>query len=168
MPGGKKGKGSPKKATDLTITKSKAKQQRQQQQQIDSLVSLSSPVKSRTPKKLLTVQEERKSLLIHDHTSTQQEAAVNLPEQEQEPIAQVVTATKQSKESSDTEEHSTENDSSGFQVKTSTRFRTSKILNLPSMAGPRLDAKIEHLLEPYFLAKGAGHGVRKMFKENDF
>ena len=80
MPGGKKGKGSPKKDTGSTTTRSKAKQQRQQHK-IDSLASLSSPVTSCKLKKLLTVRKDQK------------QSAVDLPEQEQETIAQVVTAT---------------------------------------------------------------------------
>ena len=105
---------------------------------------------------------------IRNNTSTQKQAAIDSLEQEQEPIAQVVTATKQSKESSDEEEHSTESELSEVQVKKSTRSRTSTISKLPSMVDSCLDAKIGYLLENYFLAKGAGHEVRKVFKENDF
>ena len=84
MPGSKKGKGSPKKATDSTITRSKTKQQRQQHNS-DSLASISSPVKSCNIKMLSTVHKDQKQV------------AVDLSEQEQETIAHVVIATKQSK-----------------------------------------------------------------------
>ena len=120
MPAGKKkGQGSPKKTIGQTTTRRKAKQQRQQDE-IVSLASLSSPVTSPKPKKLSTVREDQK------------QAVVNSPEQEQETIAQDVTATKQSKKSSDKEEHSSGSDLSGFQVKPSTWSRTSTISNLLS------------------------------------
>ena len=114
------------------------------------------------PKKLSIVHKDRK------------QAAIDSPKREQENISQVMTATKHSKESSDKEEysngsdsketsvkqeHSTESDLSRFQVKPSTRSRTSTISNLPSMADPRLDAKVEHLLKHFFLAKGNTHEV---------
>ena len=78
MPGRRKrrGNGSPKKDTDSSTTRSKAKKQRQQEQ-IDSLVSLSSPVK-----KLSSVREERKLSPIRDDTSPQKQAAIDLPERE--------------------------------------------------------------------------------------
>ena len=76
---------------------------------------------------------------------------------EQQTTAQVVTATKQSKESSEEEEHFTGSNLSEFQVKTSTLSSTNR--TLPSLADPRFDTKMEHLHEKYFLAIGANHEV---------
>ena len=134
MSGGKKkGQCSPKKVASSTITRSQEKQQRQQHE-IYSLASLSSPLTSYKPKKLSTVSKD------------QEQAAVNSPEQEQESIAQVGTATTQSKESSNKEEHSTESNLSDLcvtQVKMTTPF----------------DLKLKHLLTNYFSATGDQHNT---------
>ena len=88
----------------------------------------------------------------------QKQAAVNSPERKRT-TAQVVKETKQNK-ISNKEEHSTGSDSTDLPV---TQVNTT--LNLSSMADSRLDAKMEHLLIYYFLAKGNNHKIRKMFRE---
>ena len=153
MPDRRKGRGngSLKKDTDPSTTRSKTKKQRQQGW-FDSLVSLSYLVNRPNPKKLSPVRKERKLSPIHDNISPQKQAAVDSPERKQETIAPVVTATKQSKESNEEEEHSIGSDLSKFQVKTSTLSSTNTTSTLSSMVDLCLDAKLEHLLTHYFLA----------------
>ena len=147
MPSGtKKGQGtgtSPKKDSDsrnLRSSTSKAKKQRHQEQH-NSLVSLSSPVKNRPNwKKLLPVRE---------NTSSKKQAPLpplleDSPKRERENITPVVTATKQSKESSE-EEDSTGSESSVIQAKTSTSSGTSTTNTLPNISGS--DSKLEYVLQ---------------------
>ena len=167
MPGSKKkGQSFPKKVTDSTTTRSKAKKQRQHALS-DSLALLSSLVKGLNPKRLSPIRKQKK-LLPPDNTSPQKQAAVDSTECKRETIAPVATATKQSKELSEEEEHSTGSNLSEFQVKTSTLSSTSTTSNLSNMANLRLDTKLEHLLTHYFLAIGNNHEIQKMYSENDF
>ena len=100
MPGGKKAN-SPK------ITRSKLKQKRQEQE-IESLVSLSSPVKSSKSTKLPPIRKLKKVALPTVSKDLKQ-AAVDLPKREKGTIAQVVIETKQNKTNikSSEEEHYT-------------------------------------------------------------
>ena len=92
MLSGKKGKGrgngSPKK-TESSTTRGKKKDLSV------SLVFVSSMVKTQSnPKNLSAVSKGRKLSPMYNDTNTQKQTAVKSPKQEQQTIAQVVTATK--------------------------------------------------------------------------
>ena len=149
MPRGKK-TSSPKITRSL---RSKTAQKRQEQD-IESLASLSSPVKSNKSKKLPPIRERKKAALLTVSEDLKQ-ASVDSPEREKGPIAQVVTETKQNKTSTEEEEEqSTGSDSINLSV---TQVGTT--INLSSMADSCLDLMLEHLLTTYFLAIGNDHEV---------
>mmetsp|Transcript_55057 Transcript_55057/g.61567 ORF Transcript_55057/g.61567 Transcript_55057/m.61567 type:complete len:307 (+) Transcript_55057:171-1091(+) len=158
--------GFPKKDSDPRTLQSsaiKAKKQRQQEQQ-KSLVSISSPVKNHP--------NPKKSLPVRENISSKKKAPVqslleDSLEGKRDNIIPVVTATKRKSKSSE-EKDSTESESSGFQAEKSTISSTSTTTNLSSMAGSRLDAKLEYLLSHYVLPIDDNHEIQQMFTENDF
>ena len=77
-----------------------------------------------------------------------------------------MTATKQSKESSEIDKNSTRSDLSEIQVKISTLSSTSTTSNMS--ANPCLDVKLEHFFTYYFLPKGPKHEIRLIFTKIDF
>ena len=135
---------SPKTARSL---RSKTKQKRQEQD-IESLASISSPVKNSKSKKLLPICKHKKAALPTVSKDLKQ-ASVDLPERKKGTIAQVVKETKQNKTSIEEKEQSTGSDSTNLPV-----TQVSTTINLSRMADSRLDAKLEHLLTTYFLAIG--------------
>ena len=84
----------PKKLTSLTFLRSTAKaKQKRQQQDIESLASVSSPVKSSKSKKLPPIRKQKRAAL----PTVSEEASIDSPGREKGAIAQVVMETKQNK-----------------------------------------------------------------------
>ena len=133
------------KDQDTRILQSSKAKKQQHQEQIESLASLSTPVKNQpNPKEAM-----KKLLPVCKNKSSKKQALLTQlleesPEREQENI---VTATKQSKASSE-EEDSTGSDMSEIQAKT--LFPTPKKSSTSSTSIPSsmsvIDAKLEHLL----------------------
>ena len=100
----------PKKSKTQNVQKiTRSTASKRKQQEIDSLASVSSPVKSSKSNKSPPVSEEM-------------QASIQSQEREKGIIAQAVTETKQTKSSK--EENSTESESDLTQVKMSTPFDT--------------------------------------------
>ena len=96
-------------------------------------------------------------------TSKQKQAPPKSPK-EKGAIPQVVTVTKEAKPSEDKNSSNDDNSTASALPVTN---RVTMSTNLTPGADPRLDKKLDHVLEEFVLAKGGNNAIRQTFKEEE-